>query len=246
MLEREMLEALPLAKTEEAIRVLLDQPRRWHEFLKSPKPALQGRVREILDNRSLWWMLHPPKIAIVGLPNVGKSTLANHLFGQRRSITADLPGTTRDWVGDWANIDGLPVQLIDTPGQRDSTDPIEQAAIAASRPQIDRADLVILVLDPTIPLQPEQAALRAKYSLAISVINKSDLAPTWEQPLSCIRTIATNGDGLDRLRDRIREHFDLRTQARREPCWWTLRQHAALQRTLFDPAALHEIGVTAH
>ena len=55
-------------------------------------------------------------VAIVGPPNVGKSTLANRLFGQARSITADQPGTTRDWVGGVADIVGLAVTLVDTPG----------------------------------------------------------------------------------------------------------------------------------
>ncbi len=69
-------------------------------------------------DRSLCALLNPPRVAIVGVPNSGKSTLANRFFGQDRAIVADLPGTTRDWVGEFADINGLVVMLVDTPGQR--------------------------------------------------------------------------------------------------------------------------------
>jgi hypothetical protein len=104
ILDREMHAALPRARTEEGVRMLLAQPAAWREFLAG-RPSQQD-VRRVLDDRCLSHLLDPPRVAIVGPPNVGKSTLANQLFGQRRSITADLPGTTRDWVGEVANIDG--------------------------------------------------------------------------------------------------------------------------------------------
>ena len=116
-LEREMLAHLPLARTELGVRVLLAQTGRLGG-LRRGAAAGSGRDagRELLADRSLWWLLHPPRVAIVGAANAGKSTLANQLFAQERSITADLPGTTRDWVGEVADIDGLPVMLVDTPG----------------------------------------------------------------------------------------------------------------------------------
>src|SRR5450432_130102 len=113
MLHREMLAALPQARTEQAIRMLLPQPNLWMQFieriLSSDKPGLQARVdwsknaenpdvnvrlelSRVLEDRSLWWMLNPPRVAIVGVPNAGKSTLANQLFSEQRSITADIPG----------------------------------------------------------------------------------------------------------------------------------------------------------
>jgi hypothetical protein len=110
ILEQEVMAALPLAGTELAIKVLLAQPEAW----KTSTPDLA--------DRSLWWLLHPPRVAIVGVANVGKSTLANQLFAQARSITADFPGTTRDWVGEMANLDGLMVMLVDTPGLRETSD----------------------------------------------------------------------------------------------------------------------------
>src|SRR5690606_3480586 len=103
-------------------------------------------LRRMLDDASLRNLLRLPRVAIIGTPNVGKSTLANQLFAQERSITADLPGTTRDWIGEIANIDGLAVMLVDTPGQGQPRDPVEAAAVDASIHQIDASDLIVLVL----------------------------------------------------------------------------------------------------
>ena len=128
-LEREMLAALPLARTDLGVRTLLAQRRHGAEAMSTLYAAAIGRI---LADRSLDHLLHPPRVAIVGAPNVGKSTLANQLFAQERSITADLPGTTRDWVGEIANIDGLAVTLVDTPGVRDTADAIEREAIDRS------------------------------------------------------------------------------------------------------------------
>jgi tRNA modification GTPase len=256
-IEREMLEALPLAQTEQALRMLLAQPQQWARLfgnaerqarVESPKQAdvtsaglVQGKVRPeelqpMIDDRCLWWMLHPPTVAIVGIPNVGKSTLANCLFGQPRSITADVPGTTRDWVGDWANIDGLPVHLRDTPGQRESANPIERAAIDQSQAQIASADLVIVVLDPTQSLEPAQSQILPRYKAAITVINKTDLPCVWNAgSVQGVPIVATTGLGVDALRDAIRARFDGTDMTPERPRWWTQRQHDHLQRLLRDP-----------
>jgi small GTP-binding protein len=241
-LEREMLAALPLARTEQTIRALLAQPELWTKFiqetLQNNTPGLEVRVEisRMFEDESLWWMLHPPRVAIVGIPNVGKSTLANQLFGQQRSITADLPGTTRDWVGDWANLDGLPIHLLDTPGQRISSDAIEQAAIARSQKEIAQADLVILVLDPTQP-KPPQELLLARHPHSLVVINKSDLA-SW-QIRDAIQTVANRGAGLDRLQTKIRSHFA--HPMNDSPHFWTSRQKTILQKARLDPIAIAEI-----
>jgi tRNA modification GTPase len=247
-IEREMVEALPLARTEQALRMLLAQPQQWAKLPgkadiqdrveTASDPELDARRAELkrtVDDHCLWWMLHPPTVAIVGIPNVGKSTLANSLFGQQRSITADLPGTTRDWVGDWANLDGLPVHLLDTPGQRQSSDPIEQAAIARSQAEIDGADLVIIVLDPTQPLEPQQAQILSRYPNSISVMNKSDLPAVWDaKPVRGIEMVATSGVGADALRAAICEHFDCTDLTPQRPRWWTARQRDYLIGVLRD------------
>ncbi len=168
---QEVLAALPHAKTEQAVRMLLAQPTLWENLPTDPT-----QLQEILNDPSGHWLTHCPTVAIIGPPNVGKSTLANQLFGQSRSITADLPGTTRDWVGEIANIDGLAVLLLDTPGQRITNDAIEAAAIENSRDPIREADLVIIVLDRS---QPLDRSLIDAHPQAILVANKSDQPPAW-------------------------------------------------------------------
>jgi small GTP-binding protein len=224
VIEQEMLHALPHARTEQAIRILLAQPSLWKQIKKRD-------VESILRDRSLWWLLNPPRIAIVGIANVGKSTLANQLFGQQRSITADVPGTTRDWVGDWANLNGLPVMLVDTPGQRDSNDSIEQLAIERSRREIQQADLLIVVLDPTQPMAAQES-IRLRYVDAMIVVNKVDLPAVWETDefTHAVRTVATSGQGVDELRRRILKRFDCDDlAAAHRPYWWTQRQRVLLQ-----------------
>jgi tRNA modification GTPase len=191
---------------------------------------------EILEDRSLHWLLHPPRVAIIGIPNVGKSTLANQLFAQERSITADLPGTTRDWVGEIANLDGLAVMLVDTPGLRETHDPIEREAIARSREVVSAADLVVLVLDPTQPREPGQAALERADPGALRVLNKSDRIGGWQVDEPVLHTVATTGRGIDALRTAIREHFlgPAPFDVSRPRCW-TERQRSQLLHQQASP-----------
>jgi tRNA modification GTPase len=229
MLEREMLTYLPMARSREGIEMLLAQPAAWEKLREGP--IERKTIDAILADRGLWWMLNPPRVAIAGVANVGKSTLANQLFAQERSITADLPGTTRDWVGESANLDGLVVTLVDTPGMRATEDPIERAAIAQSAEQVATADLVVLVLDASIELS-EQSQLFEQFPNSLPVINKSDRALDWIDFMPhAIRTVATTGEGLDALRAAIRGRFDCEKfdpQAR----WWTPRQRGVLQRSI--------------
>jgi tRNA modification GTPase len=233
-LEREIAAQLPLARTELGIRVLLAQASAWEGFLanKITNPSERSeRIRQILEDMSLWHLLHPPTVAIVGAANVGKSTLANQLFGQERSITADLAGTTRDWVGEIANVDGLPVMLMDTPGIRATEDAIEQTAIARSRQQIEGSQLVVLVLDATAPLEPEQSRLLAAYPQAIRVVNKSDRPSILNaSSLDAIHTVATTGKGVNELRRAIAKYFGCAEMDPGQPRWWTERQRMMLER----------------
>ena len=228
-IEREVLSHLPLAATEFALSELLRQPEAWGRFGNLAPADRRAEAAKMLEDRGLWWLLHPPRVAIVGVPNVGKSTLANQLFGQERSITADLPGTTRDWVGEIANLDGLPVMLVDTPGLRATTDPIESAAIERAGEEMRAADLILLVLDASRPLIPDQADLIQRFPGALILVNKCDLTAAWDWRLICPREmIATSGIGVDPLRRQIRDHFgvDLRPHAAR---WWTESQRSVLR-----------------
>ena len=237
-LEREALAWLPLAKTELAARVLLAQLVAWERWKRSPPSAAE--LRRVLSDSTLSHLLHPPTVAIVGAANVGKSTLANQLFAKERSITADVPGTTRDWVGEIANVDGLPVMLLDTPGLRSAPDAIERAAIESSVQQIERAQLVVLVLDAARPFEPEQTPLIRKFPAALRVVNKGDCAHKWDAAgFDAIATVATRGQGMDHLRRAIVRRFCGADEISPDRAYcWTSRQRAIIERAIADPVAL--------
>src|SRR6185312_758670 len=164
-LRQEILSHLPLARTETGVRALLKQEEAWQQIKDQARrgESIRPLLESVLADRTLQHLLHPPTVAIIGAANVGKSTLANQLFAQERSITADVPGTTRDWVGEVAHIDGLPVMLLDTPGLRATQDTIEATAIERAGEQLRGADLVVLVLDASRALEPEQASLIERF-----------------------------------------------------------------------------------
>ena len=250
LLEKEVNAHLPLARTELAVRVLAAQPAAWAALIDrvTPGPAeeahlarwlgraesIQSELHGILEDNSLHWLLHPPRVAIVGAPNVGKSTLANRLFAQERSITADLPGTTRDWVGETANLDGLAVTLVDTPGIRPTSDEIEARAIAASGEQVKAADLVVVIVDASRPLEGDQAHVLESWPDALRVVNKTDQPSAFDLNLvHGVRTVGTTGEGIDQLRHEIRARFGLVPGFDETwPRWWTPRQKAILEESL--------------
>lgn len=228
-LEREVAQYLPLATTELAVRALLAQPAAWERWEAAGRRAPD--VASVLADQRLHWLLHPPRVAIVGVPNVGKSTLANALFARERVITADIPGTTRDWVGETANLDGLAVTLVDTPGVRETADSIEREAIASAREQVDVANVVVLVFDPTQPREPGQRSLESLYPDALRVLNKADRPRRWEASGDVIRTVATTGTGVDALRAAVRDRFLGKAPFEWDrPRCWTERQRTTLAR----------------
>jgi small GTP-binding protein len=244
LLAREIWASLPAARTELAIRALLAQDAAWRSVVAKPTPPIRSALRSILDDKGLYWLLALPTVAIIGPANAGKSTLANQLFGQAHSIVADLPGTTRDWVGEIADIDGLAVMLVDTPGLRASTDCIEQAAIAASRGPARAAELRLLVLDPAQPTADEQRELLAEFPDAIRIINKSDRPAAWDISAiadAAIRTVATTGDGIADVRSAIARHFGCDAIDVNQPRWWTDRQREVLKRAMENPSAINEL-----
>jgi tRNA modification GTPase len=229
IIDREIDAYLPLATTELALRTLLAQAEAWKDLQSRVTSLTRKDVNSILADRSLHWLLHPPRVAIVGAPNVGKSTLANRLFAQERSITADVPGTTRDWVGEIANLDGLAVQLVDTPGIRETSDLIEREAIERSGAQIQRADLIVLVLDASRPMSPEQLPLLDQFPDAMRVINKIDTNAAWDAAsMRAVHTVAITGQGVEELMRRIRQHFGCEQIDPRHPRCWTQRQRDQL------------------
>lgn len=147
------------------------------------------------------------RVAIVGAPNVGKSSLLNALLGEQRAIVTEVAGTTRDSIEEWLSIEGVPMRVIDTAGIRHSDDAIEAAGIERARRHLEGADLVLLVLDSSRPPDEndrEIAALTAGRP-RIVVVNKADLPPSPEAVAlagddASVRISARTGDNLAALR----------------------------------------------
>jgi tRNA modification GTPase len=136
-------------------------------------------------------------LAIVGRPNVGKSSLFNRLLEQDRAIVTDIPGTTRDLVSETASIGGIPVKLVDTAGIREGTELVESLGIERSYQAMADADLTLIVLDASAPRTLEDDALVARAHRHLIVENKSDL------PNSRSGVSALTGQGIPELRSAI-------------------------------------------
>lgn len=144
-------------------------------------------------------------LAIVGRPNAGKSSLFNRLVERDRAIVTATPGTTRDLVTERVSLEGIPLELVDTAGLRDATDEAETIGIAKSREAMAEADIVLLVLDATAALHPEDEAAIAAHTTRPLLIacNKHDLAPGAllpEMRHPVIQTSALTGEGIAELR----------------------------------------------
>lgn len=156
-------------------------------------------------------------LAIVGRPNVGKSSLFNRLVERERAIVTATPGTTRDLVTESVAIGGIPIRLVDTAGIRQALDEAESIGIRKSMEALADADLVLVVTDASQPptKEDEELATQVAGRPMLLVANKSDLAPS--SPLSekrangdrpsHIRTSAITGDGIAELRASILQHI---------------------------------------
>ena len=156
-------------------------------------------------------------MAIVGRPNAGKSSLFNRLVERDRAIVTATPGTTRDLVTERISLEGIPLELVDTAGLRETFEEVEQLGIARSREALADAEIVLVVLDATQPLNHEERSLLAALHdrSALVAINKSDLADngtgavladqlaTKELHIPAVATSALTGDGIAALRDSI-------------------------------------------
>ncbi len=160
------------------------------------------------------------QIAIVGRPNVGKSSLFNALVGAARAIVTEVPGTTRDLITEVVDMDGLRVTLVDTAGLRDSRDIVEAEGVARAMQVQTVADLALHVLDRSQPLNGEgdlhgpDKYMQISDNKRLIVANKSDLPPAWRRP-DAVEVSAVNGDGLETLRRRIAESLDIESSADR-------------------------------
>jgi len=140
------------------------------------------------------------QVVLAGQPNAGKSSLMNALLRTDRAIVTDVPGTTRDTLEERINIGGIAVRLWDTAGLRNTTDLVESLGVGRSRSAIEFADLVVLVVDSTFGIRPEDSELISQIDSRrlLVVWNKCDLAPHGD-----LRVSAKDGTGIDALEQAI-------------------------------------------
>lgn len=153
------------------------------------------------------------RTAIVGRPNVGKSSLLNALLQEERAIVTEMPGTTRDVIEDFIAIKGLPLRIMDTAGIRESHDMVEQEGVRRSLMALDAADLVLAVFDAGQPLHDEDRLVleRIEGKRAVLVLNKCDLSGMISESdkksllNNACAVSAKSGKGMDELREAVYE-----------------------------------------
>lgn len=150
--------------------------------------------------------------AIIGRPNVGKSSLLNTLLREDKAIVTDIAGTTRDVIEEYVNIKGIPLKLVDTAGIRETDDLVEQIGVERSKKALQEADLVLLVLNASEKLTEQDKALLAlsQDSNRIILLNKTDLEQVIEKdqlPEEAIPISVLQNQNIDLIEDRINQLF---------------------------------------
>lgn len=200
---------------------------------------IKGAIDELLESASTGRIINEGlRVAIIGKPNVGKSSLMNCLLRESRAIVTEIPGTTRDTIEESLSIKGIPVILTDTAGIRETDDAIETIGIERSKASFNQADLVILVLDGSRELDDEDRQIM-KYiepGKALAIINKNDLEQKFsearvEELVSGIEIFhgsMSNGMGISDVEDSIVSRVYSGDVKQSESCMVTNARHKNL------------------
>lgn len=156
-------------------------------------------------------------IVILGKPNVGKSSLLNAMLRENRAIVTNVPGTTRDIIEEYINIDGIPLKIVDTAGIRSTKDVVEKIGVDRAIDMVDKADLIIAVFDASESITDEDYEIIdiVKDKKSIVLLNKSDLPNEYDENdlkkllpnKEIITTSIATGIGIDKLEQAIKEMF---------------------------------------
>ncbi len=226
---------------EETVSVSLEEmEKRASAIVQSLEKLVHGSKYGVIVREGL-------KTAIIGRPNVGKSSLLNALLEHDRAIVTEMPGTTRDVIEEYLNIQGLPVKIMDTAGIRDSENIAEKEGVRRSLRLMEDADMVLLILDGSEDLHATDRELIKKsgWKNTVLVINKIDLPQKIDpdmamgaglKPAPAIRISAKNETGLDTLKNKIVETALGGDAAQGTDVVTNLRHVRALERAL---EALH-------
>ena len=209
--EIEVAKGLAAATTWRTAEVLLDQQagvlgQALHRLETVGWEQAEAMLSELLEWSGLGRQLEkPPTVALVGAPNVGKSSLLNALLGFGRAIVWDEPGTTRDVISGHTALEGWPLRLVDTAGLRETDDEIEAVGVEYARRELDAADLVVLVVDRSQVVDDGCRSLMNELGDGLVVANKSDLpdATGGALPQQALAVSALTRDGVDRLASAI-------------------------------------------
>jgi len=141
------------------------------------------------------------RLALVGAPNAGKSSLLNALLGYERALVSPIPGTTRDYLEAPLELFGIPLVAVDTAGVRETADPLERAGVERALRVAQEADLILYVADRSVPRPPPPPL---PWERVIRVATKADLPPAWEDP-AFLPVSSLTGEGLERLKEALKE-----------------------------------------
>ena len=219
----------------------LDFPEEGYHFVEpneagSAIEAVVRRIDALLAQSARGRLIREgAQVAIVGAPNVGKSSLFNALLNTNRAIVTAVPGTTRDLLTERADIGGLSLSLVDTAGVRETVDVVEQEGVARSRDTLRVADLAIVLLDRSRPASDDDREVLAATANRTRVIawNKCDLPPIADAPRldePAIEISATSGEGIDRLIDAIAATLNASEPMRDQPQLTNMRHAILLER----------------
>jgi tRNA modification GTPase len=223
------------------------------EFVEDDLPAVQiegieRRLVEIADRTAGFAATYHAghlirdglRVAIVGRPNVGKSSLFNALLGTDRAIVTDIAGTTRDHLHERLVIDNIPISLIDTAGLRETDDKVESIGVERSRSMIADADLVVLLFDASEELAPEDRSVIEETSVyeRLMVLNKIDkveaAANNDFEGENVVRISAKYGQGIDELKGALIQPFAIGEAERSGFLITDARHHDLLTRAAAD------------
>jgi tRNA modification GTPase len=226
------------------------------EQIRERLARVRGPLEELAESFTYGRIVHEGlTLAIVGRPNVGKSSLFNRLVEQERAIVTATPGTTRDLVSETVALGGIPLKLVDTAGIRAALDEAESIGIRKSLEALADADMVLVVLDSAMPITSEDRDLLAQAAQrsAITVENKWDLIQPErarelprEFALPHVRTSAKTGAGIAELRSEILKQIAPNKGGQRESGFLTSARHRTLVLDSLKALDGAETAVTNH
>lgn len=209
------------------------------QLLREKTQQVSQGIRALLNTASQGKILRDGlKTAIVGRPNVGKSSLLNVLLREEKAIVTDIAGTTRDTIEEYVNVRGVPLQLIDTAGIRETDDVVERIGVERSRKALNEADFVLLILNQSEELMDEDLRLleQTKDFKRIILLNKTDLPTNID--MDKVKEFATDSEivttsmlkkeGIDQLEEKIADYFFQGQMNERDATYLSNTRHIAL------------------